>query len=60
MISVDEVDVGITGWAEEDVIAEGASGGGVSGGIVGTEVGFGLDDASGENVPAVAADKYLA
>ena len=60
MISVDEVDVSVARWAEEDGVAEGASGGGVRGWVVGAEVGFGLDDASGKDVLAVATDENLA
>ena len=48
MISVDEVDIGMTGRAEQHGVAQGGAGGRVSGGIFGAEVGFDFDDAGGE------------
>lgn len=59
VISIDEVDINVAGRSEEDGIAEGASGGRVGGGIVDTEIGFGLDDASSEDVLAVSANENL-
>jgi hypothetical protein len=47
--SVDEIDVGVAGWAEEDGVARGLSTVGVGSGIDGSEIGFGFDDASGED-----------
>ena len=48
MISVNEVDVGMAGRAEQNCVAQGATGGRVSSGIFGAEVRFDLDDAGGE------------
>ena len=59
VISVDEVDVDVAGRSEKDGVTKGASGGGVGGGIIGAEVGFGLDDASGEYMAPVPANEYL-
>ena len=55
--SVDEVDIGVAGRAEENGVAEGASGGGVGGGVVFAEVGFDFDDAGGA---AAAARAFIA
>jgi len=48
VIAVDEIYVGITGRSKENGIAEGASGGGMGGGVFFAEVGFDLDDAGGK------------
>jgi hypothetical protein len=49
VVSVDEIDVGVAGRAEENGVARGESAIGVGGRVVEAEVGFGFDDASGEN-----------
>jgi hypothetical protein len=46
MIPVNKIDVSTPRRAEYDFVALGASGGGMSGGIILAEVGFGLNDAS--------------
>jgi len=48
MIAIDEIDVGVTGRSEQDRGAGSVAGGGVSGGIVLSEIGFDFDDAGGE------------
>ena len=48
MITVDEIDVGVAGRSEQDRGAGRVAGGGVSGGIVLSEIGFDFDDAGGE------------
>ena len=60
MIPVDEVDVGMAGRAEQHGIAQGATGGRVSGGIVGAKVRFHLNDASCEFRGAPVSDQDLA
>ncbi len=60
VISVDEIDVGVAGRAEEDGVAKGLSVVGVGAGIDGSQVGFGFDDASGESEGTVAADEKFA
>jgi hypothetical protein len=45
--AVDEVDVCVSRWAEEDGVGGSQAAGGVGGGIGGTEVGFDFDDAAG-------------
>jgi len=60
MISVDEVDIGMTGRAEQHGVAQGAAGGGVSGGIFGAEVGFDLDNTGGESYAGEFSDQDLA
>jgi hypothetical protein len=59
MIPIDEVDVGMAGWAEQHGIAQGATGGRVSGGIVGAKVRFHLDDASCEFCGGLVSDQDL-
>jgi hypothetical protein len=49
MIAVDEIDIGVAGRAKEDSIAGGLSAVGVGSGVDGAEVGFGFNDASGED-----------
>ena len=60
MESVDEVDVGATGWAEENFVALGDAAIGVCGGIGDAEIGFDLDDASGAKLFPFAADEEFA
>jgi hypothetical protein len=48
MIAVDEVDIGVAGRAEENGVARGLAAVGVRSGIDRSEIGFGLDDASGD------------
>jgi hypothetical protein len=60
MISVNEVDVGVTGRAEQNSVAQGAASGGVRGRIVGAEIGFHLNDAAGELRAFGVADQNLA
>ena len=48
VISVDEVNVGVTRWSEQHCSTGGISGGGVGGGILLSEVGFDFYDASRE------------
>ena len=57
MIAVDEVHVGVAGRTEQDGIARSLAAKSVGAGIERAEVGFGFDDASGEQglVPKVAA-----
>jgi hypothetical protein len=57
VISVDEIDVGVSGRTEENCVAGGASGGGMGGGIVFSEVCFDLDDSAGEKFFALTADE---
>jgi hypothetical protein len=60
MISIDEVDIGMTGRAEQHGVAQGAAGGGVSSGIFGAEVRFDLDDTGGESEAGKFSDQDLA
>ena len=60
MIPVDEVDVSIAGRAEQHGIAQGATGGRVSGGIFGAKVRFHLDDASCEFRGRAVSDQDFA
>ena len=60
VVAVDEIDVGVAGWAEEDGIAGGEAGGGVGGGIVLAEIGFDFDDAGGEGGSAAFTNQHLA
>ena len=48
VIAVDEIYIGVAGWAEENGGAGGDAGEGVGGGVGLPEVGFDLDDASSE------------
>jgi hypothetical protein len=52
VISVDEIDVGIARRAEKNLVAWSPSRGGMRGWVVLAEVGFGLDDASCEDLAA--------
>ncbi len=56
VIAVDEIDVGVAGRSEENGVAWGQAAVGVGAGIDGAEVGFGFDDASGEEFPALPED----
>jgi hypothetical protein len=58
--AIDEIDVGVAGWAEEHGIAGGEAGGGVGGGIVLAEVSFDFDDAGGEGDSPTFANQDLA
>lgn len=60
MVAVDEIDVGVTGRAEKYGIAQGSTCGGVSSRIVDAEVGFDLDDTSGQLRVAGISDEDLA
>lgn len=64
VFSVDGVDVGVAGAAEEDGVARGDAavgvGSGVGWSVVGAEVSFDLDDAAGEGGAADAVDQQLA
>jgi len=46
VIAVDEIDVGVAGWAEENGGAGGIASSGVGGGIGFSEIGLNLDDAA--------------
>ena len=54
VIAVDEIDVGVAGRTEENRVARGLAVVGMGAGIDGAEVGFGFDDASGEELPTFA------
>jgi len=58
--AVDEIDVGVAGWSEQDGSAGGVAGGGVGGGIVLAEVGFDFDDAGGERGFSAFTNQHLA
>ena len=61
MISVDEVDVGVTGRAEYYRVPRRAAGSSVRGGIFFTEISFDFDDACGEaSTPSFFPDQHLA
>ena len=60
VVSVNEINIGVTGRAEQYGIAQGAAGGGVSRRIVEAEVGFDFDDAGGELRGAGFAEQDLA
>ncbi len=60
MIAVNEINVRVSGRTEEHHIARRAADGSVCGGIVGTQVGFDFDDASGEKFAALAAYENFA
>ena len=60
MVAVDEVDVGVAGRAEKHGIAQGSASGGVSSRIVNAEVGFDLDDTSGQSRGPGVSDEDLA
>ena len=48
VVAVDEVDVGVAGGSEENLVAGGLAAGGVGGIVVGTEIGLEFDDAPRE------------
>lgn len=48
MISIDEINVGMTGRAEDYGVAQGTTGGGMGSWVFDAQVGFDLYDASGE------------
>jgi hypothetical protein len=58
--AVDEVDVYVSRWAEQDGVGGSQAAGGVGCGIGWTEVGFDLDDAAGEALAVEIADEELA
>jgi len=60
MVAVNEINVRVPGRAEQDGIAVGPSHRCMSRRIVGPEVGFYFDDASGEKFVALAANEDLA
>lgn len=60
MRAVDKVDVGVAGRSEEDCVARCLPCRGVRGEVTGAEVGFDLDDASGEPLLTAAADEHFA
>ena len=60
MIAIDKVNVGASGWTEQDGIAGGASGSRVGRGIVLAEIGFSLDDPGGKQLSALAAHQDFA
>lgn len=49
MNSVDKIDIRVTRRAEQDCVARGAARGGMGGGVIGAEVGFGFNNATGQN-----------
>jgi hypothetical protein len=57
VIAIDEIDIGVTGRAEEDGVAGGASDGGVGRGVVCAEISFHFDDAAREVNLLVGADE---
>ena len=59
MQAVDEVDVGESGWAEEDGVSVCLADCCVGGGVVETEVGLDLDDSAFEPfAPVVVSDDF--
>jgi hypothetical protein len=58
MIAVDEINVSVTGRAEQDRVAGGSAGGGVSGGIVLAEIGFNFDQAGGKDFCSGAEQEF--
>jgi hypothetical protein len=60
VISINEVDISVTGRAEQDSVAQGAACGGVGGSIVGAEINFDLDNATGVLRGLGVADQDLA
>lgn len=60
MIAVDEVHIGMPGRAEQHRIARGFSDGSMCGRIIGAEVSFDFNDASGKEFAAFAADENFA
>src|SRR2546423_15438622 len=57
--AIDEINIGVSGRAEEDLVARRAACGGVGGRIVRTQIGFDLDDSSGEYMSFLFANKEL-
>ena len=55
--AVDEVDVGVAGWAEEGEVVGGEAAEGVGGGVGEAEVGLDLGDAAGEALAVEIADE---
>ena len=60
MISIDEINVGMTGRAEDYGVAQGTTGGGMGSWVFDTQVGLDLYDASGEVYAHGVADQDLA
>ena len=60
VIAVDEIDVGVARGAKEDCIARSDAGGGVSGGIVFSEVGLDFNDAGCQAQVFAVTNEYLA
>jgi len=58
VIAVDEINVGVPGRSEENGVAGGTAGSGVSGRIVDSEVGFDFDDAGDEASLALAHQNF--
>jgi hypothetical protein len=58
VIAVDEINVGVAGRAEQDGVTSSIAGGGVSSGIVGSEVSFDFDDAGCEADRAFADQDF--
>ncbi len=58
MIAVDEIDVSVAGWAEENGGAGGDAGEGVGGGIGLPEVGLDFDDASLEWILLISDEHF--
>lgn len=60
VIAVDEVNVGEAGRTEENRITRGFADGGMGSHVLFTEIGLGLDNATGEDATSVAANEKLA
>jgi len=60
MVPIDEVDVGMTGGTEEHGIAQGGTGGGMSGWIIGAEISFDFNYACDEWAGFGVSDEDLA
>jgi hypothetical protein len=58
--AVDEVDIGVSGWAEEDCVVGSEAAGRVGCRVDEAEVGFDFDDAGGEAFALEVADEELA
>ena len=58
--AVDEVDVGVAGWAEEGEVVGGEAAVGVGCGVGEAEVGLDLGDAAGEALAVEGADEEFA
>ena len=59
VISIDEINIGVTGRAKQDGIAAGEAGEGMSRGVSRSQVSLDLHDARREKILAVAADENL-